>query len=162
MGRSLETFQKAILTALGAGARPMVRDLALRLYGWPYSNVEKANLLATLGTLQRRGLIEICEAYVPSRWVHIPNDRQAVRLPSDTPRRFPLLPGSSLPVEPHTHVTISPDMVDKYWPSLHPQRHSSSRCGALVDLALIMIMVLDDLGFDIIAVWVGERQAATL
>jgi hypothetical protein len=116
----LGTFQKAILAALHAEPDVLVRDLALALYGWPYTNVEKANLLATLSTLQRRGLIEVYEAYIPSPWVHIPNDHQAVRLPSDAPRRFQVLSDSPIPAEPRTFVSLSPDMVAKCWPSLYP------------------------------------------
>jgi hypothetical protein len=116
----LGTFQKAILGALEVEPDLLVRDLVLALYGWPYSNVQKANLLATLATLQTRGLIEIYEAYIPSRWLHVPNDHQAVRLPSDAPRRFELQPGSSVPAEPHTFVSVSPDMAAKCWPSLYP------------------------------------------
>jgi hypothetical protein len=110
MSRGLGVFQRSILAALEAQPDLLLCELALTLYGWPYSNVQKANMLQALGTLQKRALIEVYA--VDNRGF----DAQAVRLPSAAPRRFPLKPGSVVPEDPQTYVTLSPYMLAQYWP----------------------------------------------
>jgi hypothetical protein len=127
MGRGLGTFQKAVLDVLGAESDLLVRELALKLYGWPYTATQKANLLATLVTLQVRALVEVYDVEIATPWTHVPHDEQAVRLPSDAPRRFVPRPYSPIPTKPHAFVTLPPNVVAAYWPSLEESLQDASQ-----------------------------------